>query len=109
MFFCNIPKEIEKKLIPPNKDFSDYLKDPVNNTFYICPTNAREVQQKLKTLKTNKAVGTNSIPTKILKTYSKSLNKPLSELINLSFALGKFPTILQIAKVIPNLVSGSSS
>ena len=105
MFFCNIPKEIEKKLIPPNKDFSDYLKEPVNNTFYICPTNARKVEQKLKTLKTNKAVGTNSIPTKILKTYSKSLSKPLSELINLSFALGKFPTILKIAKVIPNLVS----
>ena len=57
MFFCNIPKEIEKKLIPPNKDFSDYLKHPANNTFYISPTNAREVEQKLKTLKTNKAVG----------------------------------------------------
>ena len=38
---------------------------------------------------------------KILKTYSKSLSKALSELINLSFALGKFPIILKIAKVIP--------
>ena len=38
---------------------------------------------------------------KILKTYSKTLSKPLSELINLSFAMGKFPTILKIAKVIP--------
>ena len=101
MFFCNKPKEIEKKLIPPKTDFSDYLKDPANNTFYISPTNAREVEQKLKTLKTNKAVRPNSIPTKILKTYSKTLSKPLSELINLSFAMGKFPTILKIAKVIP--------
>ena len=101
MFFCNIPKKIEKKLIPPNKDFSDYLKDPANNTFYMSPSNAREVEQKLKTLKTNKAVGSNSIPTKILKTYSRSLIKPLSELINLSFAQGKFPIILKIAKVIP--------
>ena len=68
MCFCNIPKEIEKKkLIPPNKDFSYYLKDPGNNTFHISSTNAREVEQKLKTLKTNKAVGPNSIPTKILK------------------------------------------
>ena len=38
---------------------------------------------------------------KILKTYSKSPSKFLSELINLSFAQGKFPTILKIAKVIP--------
>ena len=67
----------------PNKDFSDYLKHPANNTFYISPSNATEVEQKLKALKTNKAVGPNSIPTKILKTYSKSLSKPLSELINL--------------------------
>ena len=93
----------------PNKDFSDYLKHPANNTFYISPTNAREVEQKLKTLKTNKAVGLNSIPTKIFKTYSKSLSKPLSELINLSFTLGKFPTILKIAKVITIYKKGDKS
>ena len=109
IFFRNIPEEIEKKLIPPNKDFSHYLKDPANNTFYMSPTNARDVEQKLKTLKTNKAVGANSIPTKILKTYSKSLSKPLSELINLSFAEGKFPTILKIAKVIPIHKKGGKS
>ena len=67
----------------------------------MSPTNAREVEQKLKTLKANKAVGPNSIPKKILKTYSKSLSKPLSKLIKLSFAQGKFPIILKIAKVIP--------
>ena len=104
MFFWNIPKEIEKKLIPPNRDFADYLKDPANNTFYMSPTNAREVEQKLKALKTNKAVGPNSIPTKILKTYSKSLSKPLSELTNLSFAQGTFPT-----KVIPIHKKGDKS
>ena len=93
-------KQSKKKIIPPNKDFSDYLKHPANNTFYISPTNAGEVEQKLKTLKTNKAVGPNSIPTRSFKTYSKSLTKALSELINLSFGQGKFPTILRIAKVI---------
>ena len=61
------------------------------------------------TLKTNKAVRLNSIPTKILKTYSKSLSKPLSELINLSFTLGKFPTILKIAKVITIHKKGEKS
>ena len=54
MFFCNIPKDIEKKLTSLNKDFFDYLKDPANHTFYMSPINAREVEQKLKTLKTNK-------------------------------------------------------
>ena len=63
----------------------------------------------IKTLNTNKAVGPNSIPTKILKTYSKSLSKPPSELINLSFAQGNFPTILKIAKVIPIHKKGNKS
>ena len=57
----------------------------------MSPANAREVEQKLKTLKTNKAVGPNSIPTKILETYTNFLSKPLLELINLSLAQGKFP------------------
>ena len=70
----------------------------------MSPSNAREVEQKLETLKTNKAVDPNSIPRKILKTYSKPLSMPLSELTNLSFA-GKFPTILKIAKVIPKWIS----
>ena len=55
------------------------------------------------------AVGPNSMPTKILKTYSKSLSKPLSELMNLSFALGKFPTILKMAKVILTHKKGEKS
>ena len=75
----------------------------------MSPTNAQEVEQKLKTLKSNKAVEPNSIPTKILKTYSKSLSKPLSELINLSFVQGKFPTILKIAKIIPIHKKGDQS
>ena len=107
-FFAAYLKKSKKKLIPPNKDFSDYLKDPANNTFYMSPTNVKEVEQKLKTLKTNKAVGPNSIQRKILKT-SKSLSKPLSELINLSFAQGKFPTILKIAKAIPIHKKGDKS
>ena len=75
----------------------------------MSPTNAGVVEQKLKTLKTNKAVRPNSIPTKILITYPKSLDKPLLELINLIFAQGKFPTILKIAKVIPIHKKGDKS
>ena len=62
----------------------------------MSPTNAREVEQN-----TNKAVGLNSIPTKILKTYSKRLSKALLELINVSLVQGKFSSISKIGKVIP--------
>ena len=52
-------------------------------------------------MKDNKALGPNSIKIKILKVHSKTLSKPLAELINQSLNQGKFPTILKIAKVIP--------
>ena len=51
-------------------------------------------------MKDNKAIGPNSIRTKILKVHFKTLGKPLAEMINLLLNQGKFPTILEIAKVI---------
>ena len=94
-------KKKKQKKHSPNKEFSHYLKDPANNTFYMSSTNIQDVEQKLRTLKTNNALGPASIPTMILKTYAKYPSMPPSELINLSLVHGKFPTILKIGKVIP--------
>ena len=37
------------------------------------PTNEKEIEQKINTLKDNRALGLNSIRTKILKVHSKTL------------------------------------
>ena len=50
-------------------------------------------------MKTNKASGPNSIPTKILKLFKKEFSKPLSDIINLSFNQSVFPNLLKIANV----------
>ena len=73
------------------------------------PTDEKEIEQKIKAMKDNKALGPNSIRTKILKVHSKTLSKPLAELINLSLNQGKFPTILKIAKIIPIHKRGDKS
>ena len=73
------------------------------------PTDENEIEQKIKAMKDNKALGPNSIRTKILKVHSKTLSKPLAELINLSLNQGKFPAILKIAKVIPIHKRGDKS
>ena len=52
-------------------------------------------------MKTNKASGPNSIPTKILKLFQKEFSNLLSDIINLSFNQGTFPNLLKIANVIP--------
>ena len=66
-------------------------------------TDQKEIEQKIKPMKDNKALGSNSMRTKILKVHFKTLSKPLAELINLSLNQDKFPTFLKIAKVIPTI------
>ena len=73
------------------------------------PTDEKEIEQEIKAIKDSKALGPNSIRTYILKVYSKTLSKPLAELINLSLNQGKFPTILKIAEVIPIHKRGDKS
>ena len=51
-------------------------------------------------MKTNKASGPNSIPTRILKLFKKEFSKRISDIINLSFNQSVFPNLLKIANVI---------
>ena len=108
-FFCNIPEEIEEKQIPATTNHSCYLTDPAKNSLFMRPTDEKEIQQKIKAMKDNKALGPNSTRTKILKVHSKILTKPLAELINCLLNQGKFPTILKIAKAIPIHKKGGKS
>ena len=44
--------------IPPSKQtFQDYFKHPTRNTLSINPKTKEEIQQKIKLLKNNKAIG----------------------------------------------------
>ena len=55
--------------------------------------------QNILSLNHLKAVGPNSIPTKILKFHSNGISNQSSELIHLSFSLSVFPSILKCSKV----------
>ena len=105
--FCNIAKTIEKEIPSAKNNFSGYLKNPIEKSLSINPTTtADEVETQIKGLKNNKESGPNSIPTSIFKNFRKSLNVPLTEIINLSFNEGKFPTQLKSANVIPAFTKG---
>ena len=47
------------------------------------------------------ASGPNSIPYKILFLLKNEISKQLTDLFNLSFMTGVFPSVLKIAKVVP--------
>ena len=72
-----------------------------SNSFLLSPTNKNKISSILSCLNPNKSVGPNSIPTKILKLLKDEISSHLSDIYNISFSMGIFPSVLKTAKVIP--------
>ena len=100
-FFTSIGKNLQRKIPPTKKTFTDYLKTLNLENFTIGLTSADEVSDLMCSLDSNKSVGPCSIPTKILKIAREIVSLPLSELINNSISKGIFPNICKLAQVIP--------
>ena len=83
------------------KHFSDFLKNRSNISFFVSPTDKKEIENVISSLDSNKSVGPNSIPTKVLKLLKNDISCQLSEIFNISFSSGIFPSLLKTAKVIP--------
>ena len=83
--FTNIAGKIDKTIGPSNKTPQDYLCNPNENSFYLSPPCKEDIEDIISTIRTDKACGPNSIPTRILKDFKKELSKPLSDVINISF------------------------
>ena len=78
----------------------NYLKNFNDNSFFLTPTTAKEIEDIIGNLKLGKATGPNSIPTRILKDHKKELSKPLAELITVThlLILEFFQTCLNLQK-----------
>ena len=100
-FFTSIGTNLQKKIPPTKKNFTDYLKKPNSENFTIAPTTSDEIRDLIHNLKSSKSVGPYSIPTKIMKISKEIISLPLSQLINDSISKGLFPNICKLAQVIP--------
>ena len=100
-FFTSVAVKINKNTVKLKKKhthtYLSYLGHENSNTFFLFPTLPEDTEDLISSMKTNKASGPNSIPTKILKLFKKEFSKPLSDIINLSFNQGVFPNLLKIA------------
>ena len=95
--FTLVAKQMEEKLIKPKHHYFKYLKNPNSNSFFIAPTNNKEVLFEIKNLKKDKFSGPSSIPIKFLKLFHTPLSKPILLIDNLSFSTGIFPANLKTA------------
>ena len=100
-YFSSIASKTKLNISFSHKHFSDFLKNRSNISFFVSPTDKTEIENVISSLDSNKSVGPNSIPTKILKLLKNDISSQLSEIFNISFSSGIFPSILKTAKVIP--------
>ena len=83
------------------RHFSDYLKDPNQNSFFIQSTTAEQVKDIIMILIGSMNTGTNSIPTILLKQTRNTVSLPLAKLVNRFFETRIFPEICNVKKVVP--------
>ena len=108
-YFSTIADNIRKDIPPSSKHFSSFLKNPVPNSLFLFPTDDNEVLQCLSSLNTDKASDPFSIPSQTLLLVKQCIiSTPLSNILNISFISGIFPTNLKTAKVIPVYKKGST-
>ena len=107
-YFCNVADNVRYRIPKAHKQASSFLTSKSNpDSLFFFPTNAKEVLNIITSLNLNKSSGPFSIPAKILSLLKIELSKPISELINLSFISGTFPSKLKTAKVIRIFKTGS--
>ena len=92
------------------KFVSDYYgKLSLSENFKLDSVTEGYVFNILKNIEDTKAAGIDQISGKFLKDGAQILAKPISELCNLSMALGSFPDACKIAKVKPLFKKGSKA
>ena len=114
-FYSKLPGDLLAKLPKsPNpytiKFVSDYYeKLSLSENFKLDSITEGYLFNILKNVEVTKAAGLDQISGKFLKDGARILAKPISELCNLSMALGSFPDACKIAKVKPLFKKGSKT
>ena len=94
----NLAKDIE---MPINKNYKDYLTNPVQSNFQFKSVNIEDVVKAIQSLKPKTSCGKDLISNKLLHAISSELAVPIKDIINQTFASAVFPDSLKIAKVTP--------
>ena len=98
-YFTFIAEKRKSNRIFSPKHYTDNLFNTNANTFFITPTDKNENSFIISPLDSHKSPVPNSIPAKILKLLKNDISQQLSDILNMTFLTGQFPSVLKI--VIP--------
>ena len=65
--FVNVPQQIYKDIPRTKKSPMDYLNDCVENSFFLSPTDVKEIESIILSFNNNKSVRPYSMPIRLLK------------------------------------------
>lgn len=103
-YFSNIGKELADVLISLNShNKSEYNFDipPVMNSIVLLPPDEAEIESIIINLKSNCAVGWDSIPVKFLKLSKDIIVPPLTKIVELCLSQGVFPHAFKKSLITP--------
>ena len=116
--FSTLGANVQKKIPTANGSYMDYLNkrgknekgeknkgkhiiNPNGCSFFLTATGPDEISKIIDRLDSSKSTGPFGIPIFLLKIFKEFFSIWLSELINLCFETGEFPTLIKLAKVTP--------
>ena len=100
-YFAGIGPKLASTIQHTGKEFSSYLKESNNSTFFLKPTNTDEISKIINGLGSRKGAGHDGIKSDIIKHVAKEIANPLSIIFNMSLSTGIVPDDMKIAKVVP--------
>ena len=107
-FFSEIGTKVSNYIPETNQIFSDYLKGNYKTTFFMHPTDIREVKLVTHKLKNKKTTSCDNLSTFIIQKTIDEIAIPITHIINQSLASGLVPDKLKISKIIPIFKSGNN-
>ena len=98
--FCEVGQNISNKIPKTQGHFRNYLKNKINETFFLQPIIEHNVRKIIKSLDAKKSAGPDNLKPKLIKVCSEQLTLPLTILFNKSIATATYPSEFKLAKII---------
>ena len=106
-FFCNVGQSLAVNC-RGNKNPMEYLKNRINKSVFLTPTNLQKINRIISSLKNSSSLGPDGISFCFSKMAFDVVSLPLPIFFNLFIKEGCFRESLKLSKVIPIFRSGAN-
>ena len=101
-YFSTIGPELDEKIGPcQNTTFKSFLKNEVENSFFLLPPSIAEITSIVDQFKSKKSSGWDEVSMSVIKLTINNIAPVLTHICSLSFSQGVVPSEMKLAKVAP--------